>query len=331
MASSDSSTDSRDNIPLSQIASPAAAARSKLSSAALRDVIDPPPDDDLDSNSDEEEAEDDGAYRPRPAQRSRNREVLSSSEESESISDGDKKPRAQPKKKKAVKKKWTPDKKEKCQGKGCPGLPPSEHTPTIECALDECTKRVHRVCYEKQLSKSSVARNPIGEFVFCNLGHHDKFVKCHSEMELTWTNDGKDGTDDPKTSQFYLVEWLSSEENYQRYRDPPGSLTKLKVCEEIASMLSSKGTKNTWKGENVYNKIQHIEQKMKSCHDGFAGTKTGHGLKESDPMGYDDKVSFVVSHAADSTKLFYILFLFRCDVFAHTTSIWRRSFAPVQA
>ena len=82
-------------------------------------------------------------------------------------------------------------------------------------------------------------------------------------MELTWTNNGKDGPKDPKTSQFYLVEWLSCEENYQRCRsDPPGALTKFKVCEEIASMLSSKGIKIKWKGENVYNinnKIQHIE------------------------------------------------------------------------
>ena len=44
----------------------------------------------------------------------------------------------------------------------------------------------------------------------------------------------------------------------------------------------------------MYNKINHIEQKMKSCHDGYAGTKTGHGVKESDPMGYEEKVCFVM-------------------------------------
>jgi hypothetical protein len=71
---------------------------------------------------------------------------------------------------------------------------------------------------------------------------------------------------------------------------------------------------------------------MKSCHDGFAGTKTGHGLKESDSMGYDGKVSFVDIHdAVSSTKFFSINFLFRSGVFARTTLIWRMSFAPVQA
>jgi hypothetical protein len=201
----------------------------------------------------------------------------------------------------------------------------------FDCALDNCTKRVHRICYEKQLSKSSVARILIRELVFGNLGHHDKLVKPHSEMELTWTNDGKDGPEDPKNSQHYLVEWLSSEENYQCYRDPPGALTKMKVCDEIASMLSSKRNRNKWKGENVYDKIQHIEQKMKSCHDGFAGTKTDHGLKESDPMEYKDKVSFVVIYDAVSWTKFLSIHCFRSGVFARTILIWRMSFAPVQA
>jgi hypothetical protein len=51
------------------------------------------------------------------------------------------------------------------------------------------------------------------------------------------------------------------------------------VCEEIASMLSSKGIKNKWKGKNIYN----INNKIQ--HDGFACAMTGHGLKESDSMG----------------------------------------------
>jgi hypothetical protein len=65
----------------------------------------------------------------------------------------------------------------------------------------------------------------------------------------------------------------------------------MKVCEELASYLKRKGIRSYWTGENVYNKIQHVEQKMKACHDGYVGTKTGAGLKETDPMGYEEKVS----------------------------------------
>lgn len=68
-------------------------------------------------------------------------------------------------------------------------------------------------------------------------------------------------------------------------------MTKMKVCEDVARLINSKGVKNNWKGDNVYNKICHMEGKVKSCHDGYAGTKTGHGVKESDPMGYEDNVS----------------------------------------
>jgi hypothetical protein len=232
--------------------------------------MDPPRDKfDGDKGMSEHSDSDNCAYCPCPAQCSHDRgEVVNSCEESDSSSDGAEKPSAQSKKKFA-KKKSAPAKKVKCQGKACPGLFPSEHHPMLDCTLDDFAKLVHRICYKKKLSKSSVARTLIKDLVFCNLGHHDKFIKSHSEMELTWTNDEKDGPEDPKTSQYYLVELLSSEENCQCYCDPSGALTKMKVCEEIASMLSSKGTKNKWKGENVYNKIQHIEQKMKSCHNGL--------------------------------------------------------------
>ena len=54
---------------------------------------------------------------------------------------------------------------------------------------------------------------------------------------LTWKNDGADGPNDPKCSEFYLVDWLASKERYMRWCNPPGALTKLKVCEEITEMI----------------------------------------------------------------------------------------------
>jgi hypothetical protein len=52
---------------------------------------------------------------------------------------------------------------------------------------------------------------------FCTLGHHDKYVKGkkdHNPNYLTWKNDGKNGPNYPKCSEFYLVDWLASEERY---------------------------------------------------------------------------------------------------------------------
>ena len=56
-------------------------------------------------------------------------------------------------------------------------------------------------------------------------------------------------------------------------------------------MIKNKGWKKPLDAKCVYNKITPTEAKMTQCHDQYAGTKTGNGLKESDPMAYEDKVS----------------------------------------
>jgi hypothetical protein len=63
------------------------------------------------------------------------------------------------------------------------------------------------------IEKSTKLRSKIDVKIFCNLGHHDEFVKSISKPELTWTNDGKEGPKDFYHSEHYLVEWLSSKVN----------------------------------------------------------------------------------------------------------------------
>jgi len=208
--------------------------------------------------------------------------IMLSSERDEDSNDPPSKP--------AAKKK--PQKIEKCQGKSCPSLPPTLLRPLITCGASACAKQVHRVCYERMIEKSTTPRAPSEDLVFCTLGHHDSFYKTQKEIYFTWTNDGADGPSDPKCSEYYLIDWLSSEEHYMRWRDPPGSLTKQKVCEEIVKLLHQKGCRKQVDSLTIYNKIQHIEGKMRQCYDQYAGTKTGNGLKESDPMAYQDKVYF---------------------------------------
>jgi hypothetical protein len=151
---------------------------------------------------------------------------------------------------------------------------------------------------------SSTPHIPIKDQIFCNLGHHDSYLKTQKEMFLTWTNDGANDLSDPKCSEYYLIDWLSSEEHYMQWRDPPGSLTKHKVCHEIVDMLCGKGCRKSVDVLTIYNKIQHIEGKMRQCYIQYAGTKMGNGLKESDPMAYEDKVLFYI--------LFIISYPFHC-------------------
>ena len=161
---------------------------------------------------------------------------------------------------KQPKQKQPKEKTEKCQGKSCPGLPPTLLRPLITCGASACTKQVHRVCYERMIEKSSTPRAPSEDLVFCTLGHHDAYFKTLKETFITWTNDGADGPNDPKCSEFYLIDWLSSEEHYMRWRDPPGSLTKQKVCEEIVELLRQKGCRKQVDAATIYNKIQHIKR-----------------------------------------------------------------------
>ena len=117
------------------------------------------------------------------------------------------------------------------------------------------------------IEKSSTPRAPSEDLVFCTWGHHDAYSKTLKETSITWANDGANGPSDHKCSEFYLINWLSSEEHYMRWRDPPGSLTKQKVCEEIAELLHQKGCRKQ------VDAAQHTEGKMRQCYDQYAGTK----------------------------------------------------------
>ena len=94
---------------------------------------------------------------------------------------------------------------------------------------------------------------------------HDAYMKTQKDSCLIWTIDVANSSNDPKCSEFYLINWLSSEEHYMRWRDPPGLLTKQKVCEEIVELLPQKGCRKQVDVATIYNKIQHIEGKMRQC------------------------------------------------------------------
>ena len=64
--------------------------------------------------------------------------------------------------------------KEKCQCKGCPGLPPTHLRPLVECGIESCQKQLHHICYEKMINSGNTAQN---DLFFCTLGHHNKYVK----------------------------------------------------------------------------------------------------------------------------------------------------------
>ena len=108
------------------------------------------------------------------------------------------------------------------------------------------------------------------------------FAKRMSQDNLSWTNDGANGRDDPLTSQFYLLKWLSTGENYHNYRSPSGGRTKIDIANEVASYINSKGVKVTHTGETVQAKIRWVQGCM--TYD-FTVSPTGEGIQQN--KGFD--------------------------------------------
>jgi hypothetical protein len=216
--------------------------------------------------------------------------------------------------------------KVKCHAKGCPGLHASPHTPLINCGADDCSRQVHRICYERMLKKSKKARTENPSIQFCTFACQDKYDKTSSTSHLHWRNDGKNGTDDPQHSEHYIVQWLSTGDNFAKWRSPSGGQTKIKIAEGVAKWLNTCELKREIAASMVYNKIMHIEGQMRSTYDWCSGFKTGIGLKESDPLSFNEKVSsvFLVFSLYNSTTLQpsnrHSVYLFRSKKSVHTTS-----------
>lgn len=151
----------------------------------------------------------------------------------------------------------------KCSRKGCPKLPYGHAF--LTCELSECGKEVHRLCYEHMIKKSKKHNITFDDKVFCTVAHQEQFCKTHLSENYNWSNDGKDGKDDPHSSEYYLIKWLNTDENFNSFRDPKDGCTKLEIATSIANFINSKGVRVQRNGEQVKHKIDHIQKSMREA------------------------------------------------------------------
>ena len=142
--------------------------------------------------------------------------------------------------------------------------------------------------------KSKKPRAELPTVEFCTCACQDKYQKSTANSHLNWRNDGKNGVDDAEHSEHYIVQWLLTGDNFAKWRSPSGGQTKLKVAERIATILNGYNLKRVFTSQMVYNKIQHIEGQMRSTYDWCSGSKTGVGLKETDPLSFNEKVRYKI-------------------------------------
>eukprot|EP01082_Thalassiosira_pseudonana_P012144 g10873.t1 g10873 contig40:10282-11446(+) len=74
------------------------------------------------------------------------------------------------------------------------------------------------------------------------------------------------------------------EEEYSKYRGPPGGKTKLDICNKWAEEINRHGVKKKRTGRDVQNKVTAIESQMKIAQD-FIDTETGQGLQDGTRFG----------------------------------------------
>lgn len=180
---------------------------------------------------------------------------------------------------------------QKCKVKGCKFY--TSQTPMITCDAEDCDKLVHPPCYQYIIDKS-LQNNIVDGKNFHSLGCQKKYLKTVNVNNLNWTNDGEDGRNDPYSSQYFLLDWLNSDDNYSKWRDPPGATTKQEMATKIGKHIHSKGVRVKRTGEQVRSKIVWIEASMRQAFD-FENSATGAGIELKD--GVSSFKEAVMKHA----------------------------------
>jgi hypothetical protein len=189
----------------------------------------------------------------------------------------------------------------------------SAHDPksgnVINCGAKNCNKSTHYECYKTQvLQKYSVP--PIvfpvlevggvgGESIVCSKTCYNKelshFKKIQKQLQdasdeaqrVPWHNDGKNGEEDPNTSEKILIDWWTEGTNYSQYRGSKRGLKKVAIAEMLANKMNKAGVRCVRTGKQVLNKIAAIEDNFRKAHD-FAHSETGAGLKETDEGTFNE-------------------------------------------
>jgi hypothetical protein len=141
---------------------------------------------------------------------------------------------------------------------------------------------------KKKTPRTAFKNNP-----FCTAAHHDMYDKRASNDNLTWTNNGANGREDPLTSQYILIKWLSTGDNYHHFCSPSGGRTKIDIAAEVAAYINSKGVRVTCTGETVFAKITWMLGYMRETYD-FTVSPMGEGIRGNE--GFDSLEEKVCNH-----------------------------------
>ena len=166
------------------------------------------------------------------------------------------------------------------------------NTELLKCGNVKCEKLSHYICFEKKYNKSSWFQdlkesNSTNEVVYCNKDCYSKGK--NNKQRYLWNNDGLGGKDDPNNSLKLLIDWLTTGENWTKYKGKNNNgKSKLQYSKEIASVINSHGVKEERTADQVRVKIDSIERAYKEAD--VWVNRTGVGVKEEDVDNFEDIV-----------------------------------------
>jgi hypothetical protein len=108
---------------------------------------------------------------------------------------------------------------QKCDIRGCKVRGAEKHI----CAADGCNKTVHFMCYQGVAlmdKKHKTSYPPWPSFqVACTKACYNNAIKTLNINggRGNWMSDGKGGQEDPHTSMKILLDWMTTESNYNRF------------------------------------------------------------------------------------------------------------------
>jgi hypothetical protein len=95
-----------------------------------------------------------------------------------------------------------------------------------------------------------------------------------------WTNDGKGGTEDPHASMKILLDWMTTESNYNRFSGKNNNgITKQQFAATLARQMTVETSSQTRNAKQVLDKISRIETSFKEAYE-FSNSVTGAGVQD---------------------------------------------------
>jgi hypothetical protein len=178
------------------------------------------------------------------------------------------------------------DASDRCQIRGCRTRGVLEQ---LVCAKEGCGKKCHIMCYQGLVIK--VANGPdltplAAGKVACTKGCYKEYMKAVNgtgdSSRGKWTSDGIKGPDDAHTSMKILIDWMTTEGNYSKYRGKDNNgVTKMQFATILAERMRNETLSTERNAKQVMDKISRVEESFRTAHE-FATSQTGAGIQENE-------------------------------------------------